>query len=180
MTRGLAHFLTALSLLLCLSVLALWVRSCWRTDAGWYATVDSTFGANSEAGRLVLIWAKGPFPPLGFDAYSGPHRAPLWIHAKHLVVFRAFDPGGKSWAVQVPHWAVAAVALLPALWARRNRRLARRAGLCPTCGYDLRATPGRCPECGTARPAAVAQVLLQVQDEVRRDRAQQDERPRRN
>ena len=59
-----------------------------------------------------------------------------------------------AWA---PHWALAAAtASLPI--ARAGLRLRRRVllrrsaarGKCRRCGYDLRATPGRCPECGTA------------------------------
>ena len=57
----------------------------------------------------------------------------------------------------IPHWMVLLVLLpLPALWSaavvRRRLRLSRE--ICPTCGYDLRATPDRCPECGTVRAGA--------------------------
>ena len=58
---------------------------------------------------------------------------------------------GRWVTVQVPLWAVAAVAaVLPGVWVRRARRLEsrKRRGLCLACGYDLRGSAGRCPECG--------------------------------
>jgi len=59
----------------------------------------------------------------------------------------------------IPYWLLLLVtATLPALWLRsalRRRRGARRlaAGQCTHCGYDLRSSPDRCPECGRPAPA---------------------------
>jgi hypothetical protein len=64
------------------------------------------------------------------------------------------------WLIAFPHWALVVVTgILPLVWLMNHRRAARRriaAGLCPICGYDLRASSGRCPECGEPiHPAAL-------------------------
>lgn len=64
------------------------------------------------------------------------------------------DSRDHNWGA--PIWpAVALFAIPPVLAARRFVRRWRRhgAGRCAACGYDLRATPERCPECGTASSA---------------------------
>jgi hypothetical protein len=64
---------------------------------------------------------------------------------------------GRYAAVVIPAWFLATLtAAQPAVWVTRRLRLRRKRqrtlkGLCPRCGYDLRATPKRCPECGVRR-----------------------------
>ncbi len=71
------------------------------------------------------------------------------------------EPGETKMVAAVgtyQHWAVAwwPIILLTAIYPvvcfvryRRGLKDASR-GLCPSCGYDLRASPDRCPECGRA------------------------------
>jgi hypothetical protein len=75
----------------------------------------------------------------------------LGFAANHYVV----SPTQAGWIVAAPLWLLCGISLIaPACWVRDWRRntirLHRQAwGLCTACGYDLRQTIGRCPECGT-------------------------------
>ena len=69
--------------------------------------------------------------------------------------------GRDGWTLYVPYWFLLLLtAAMPGYRLSRARSLRRQArrqlNLCRRCGYDLRATPDRCPECGTEAGASGA------------------------
>ena len=65
---------------------------------------------------------------------------------------------GWFWAIRFPMWVVVILSsLLPAMVLLRDLKRRREIlpGHCRTRGYDLRATPERCPECGAVQASGV-------------------------
>ena len=143
--RRLFATFAVLSLFLCLATIGLWVRSYWAWDRFWYKTghIDREIIATSDFLGLGLI-----------VTVNRPMSLFRTIHADVPGLFYSDyrDHDGYSGQLIVKHWFIAMVfAIAPAYWffspyRRRAKRL--RLGLCSHCGYDLRATPDRCPECG--------------------------------
>ena len=160
--------LAALSALLCAVMIALWVRSYFATDFVGWSGPGRWYGAISTDGLLRLERGGYELGSRGWAYFAQPRWARGVWHEAHSgggrfsglgFAIRKIDYTNDGRQVRrsvyLPHWAVVlAAAIVPAasfrrMLVRRRHKRRRAGGLCPMCAYDLRATPSRCPECGT-------------------------------
>lgn len=180
--RRLFTILSAASLLLCVTTCVLWALSFWRglsADVAGRQRV-CVVGVHRGAIRLfrcAMLWPGPYFTEIGTHVRVAPARCPGdtaytfdsgWTflgfghesHTQHPTRDSDMMVPVAISRVMIPLWSVALLlSVFPSscyvlLWRRRRRVMRQVRGLCATCDYDLRATPGRCPECGTAAARA--------------------------
>jgi hypothetical protein len=112
------------------------------------------------------VWDGLLSPPSGWSWLQLPRSFDLQLPAASTVQKLGFVLSRQSttWRISntgritmsnlvviLPDWFLCPLtALLPIRWfiVDRTRRNRKRLGRCNQCGFDLRATPDRCPECG--------------------------------
>ena len=150
MKRVLFTIIAATSLTIAVGVCVLWARS--------YRFKPSQVGESINFHHSdPYWWVVSNHGELTFCRQHGKDWGPEFpgMHALGVRFGGHNGPNGSLWNLVVPHAYVAALLLSPPAWwlvTFRHDRRRRRPGLCRHCGYDLRSSPDRCPECGA--PAA--------------------------
>jgi hypothetical protein len=174
--RILLNAATVVSLVLCVTSLALWISTRRWGCLAAYTADDRTgrreaLGIGAEQHGLNFFVTRGTSHwGLGFESETYAVSSSLDFYgARHdpnkveFAGFRHFSyqdrrTGGAFYVSTVPYWFAGIVTALPPVvwlraWVKRRRLRRARSNLCASCGYDLRATPDRCPECGTVPSA---------------------------
>jgi hypothetical protein len=153
------------SLLLLLFIVssALWIRSYWTHSMLGYFGVGTSDGLRrdyyfvSKVGRITYIWfhqkaiiTKAQWIMHDFPSSHDGTDGPLVLGFGVRTVGSPYPFGWHEFTVPYlfVDLALVSMAFFGFKVAARYRRQ-MRPGLCIACGYDLRATPDRCPECGT-------------------------------
>ena len=147
----------AVSALLCIATIGFWIRG--YSARGQYEVWTLYRGVYNYRMQTAHGW-------LTFSRMTQPTPMP-----PSMIRVMNIPPGVKPSQLytatetrlgSIPHFVIAIVTLvLPAIAITRLIRARRRSEdttpRCANCGYDLRATPDRCPECGTViRPIVPA------------------------
>ena len=165
MRRRLFSILCGLSFLLFVAAVALWADCRSHSSSLWYGTDEKIqFSIEADQRNVVISNVTAKWPEHDAAVWHYDHDEPSYIAIRDCVPQSPSMLGfhvptrrlnGRT-GIVMPYWFVLLVpAVLPAMWSWRFwthaacRRHRIRNGLCLQCGYDLRATPSRCPECGT-------------------------------
>jgi hypothetical protein len=150
--------LAVASLLLCVAVVALWVRSYRVDDTFIFRKLFLSgrlwdFEATSVTNRMELVCVVWRFD-MPADAKGCWWTVMPAPNSRVDLGFRHGDneAGGTYLALAVHHWLlIAMTAILPTFAVVRTFRRRQVKGQCPICSYNLTGNvSGICPECGTA------------------------------